>query len=671
MTTYERAPLDDLDGLKDDHFRDGMARSASRLSSTSTLVPSNTHRARRSGAWKAYLLILSPLIFASAICAGHHVFLSVLDGKDVDSFSISQTWFRDAGNALAKIVQFLLIVSVGIVLTQSIWSYIRGHRVTLRNLDALYSLPSFSSLPSMAAGGRIVGVLLLAVVMKTLSLVSIFAPNALSVVPASYERRDLIVPVPGLDGISLPTSSYFFRDGLCAGGSSSTCDDGFFYMNPSSSFQRLTRRVLDGGAILPWAPPPGCSRGCSYDVHYWGPALNCTIIPPSSIEPIDTDFASSSGLHSTTDIKVTDPTHYLEGAHVYNATTNFGSGYTWNGGQDQSQDSGYVKGSPIAMFFSSPPKDSFSFDVVYATNEFKLPFTSQTMISYNLTGYTCAFHNASYTASVNYTNGFQTTSIDITDYGAPLGSVQDLHQELPASYVHETDPDILSSFAATSLANAMSQYVYGNIALTEISLNNLSYPTLAPAYTSVLNSIFTTQTTLADGSGPSEADTLSLSLISSAYDNLGQLLEDACTNLTASLMSDTANLGLNQSVSAIVIPDHNIYKYKPFRLWLVYGIALLVTLVADIYGLICILANGGAMQRDFSSIAASVRSRDLDALLGEPGEPLTDRAKKVKLRYRGGNPVKGWRAGFTVAENPRGEEDAEMMAETTRLTKEL
>ncbi|VDB87328.1 unnamed protein product [Peniophora sp. CBMAI 1063] len=325
------------------------------------------------------------------------------------------------------------------------------------------------------------------------------------------------------------------------------------------------------------------------------------------------------------------------------------------------------------MFYSDLPKGSnFSFDVVYAINDFQVPF--DTNISYSLKGQSCAFHNATYAASVNYTNGFQTTNISIIERGALLRSAQDFKQAVNISSLNTTDPHLLSLFATMSLANAMSQYMYGNIALAGIvalagiidSGDVLSCPTLAPAYTSVLNSIFFAN--FATDDDPIATGTFSLSLGSSTYTDLGQLLQDACTNLTASLMSDMANLGHNTTVDVAVLPNYNVYKYMPSRLWIVYGIALLITLLVDIYGIVCILENGGAMQRNFSTIAASVRSRDLDALLNDPGEPLTARAKRAKLRYRLGDPEKGERTGFVVEEEPKGEEDAETAVELTTLT---
>ncbi|KZV77276.1 hypothetical protein PENSPDRAFT_747021 [Peniophora sp. CONT] len=600
---------------------------ASRSSSTIT----SPTRASRTETRRTHLFMFGTLGIAAAICVAHHVFMSVINGKNVEDLAIAQTWIRDIGNALSWIVQFLLQLSVGVALAQSVWLYVRGNRVTLDDLDVLFSLPAFSFVPSTLFKARVFYTIVLAIVLQAMSLVGIFAPNALSVVPASPTDSSLRVPIPALDQIPVTTSSYFLQSGSTH----------FYYMNPSSNFQSLARGVLDGSTIFPWSPPSGCGRACNYNVDYWGPALRCTDIPQSSIDVFNTSY-TTFGLGSAPasvdpSVHVSNPTHFLEGAFVYNATTSFGFGESWSpgAGSDLTKDL-------IPIFQSNPYGQPFSLDVIYATNNFTLPFTAKNPVYYNLTGYSCTFHNATYTASVKYSNGSQTTTARVIEYGGQLGPIAD-PGSVNASDVHGSDPGFLSTYAALGLADAMSQYVYGAIAFSSDSFND--EPALAPVYTSVLSSILTTTASFNDGS-----NILGLSLVSTTYDSLARLLEDACTNLTASLMSDTANLGLYTQVSAVVTPDANVYLYKVSRLWLPYGIALGVALLADLYGLFCISKNGGAMQNSFSAIAASVRNPELDTLLSEPGEPLSARAQKVKLRYRTTGSIQGKRAGFTLAD---------------------
>ncbi|VDC04920.1 unnamed protein product [Peniophora sp. CBMAI 1063] len=629
-------------------------------SSSSFTLPSKTS-SPRAGTWKTHVIMIGVLLTASATCIGHHLFLSVLDRRDIDDFAISQTWVRDIGNALAGLVQMLLQVSVGIALTQSIWLYIRRNDVTLNNLDVLFSLPSYSVLPSTLFTSSVLYVLFLAGIIQTLSLVGIFAPNALSVASADPIEISLRVPDPSLDRIAATASSYFFLEYIGANSTDHSQDSlRFIYMNPSASFQRLARSVLDGGNILSWAPPQGCGRSCSYDIAFGGPVLRCTDIPQSSIGVLDVNLTnaitpSSDPIMHPVD---SDPSHFLGTAYVYNATSTFLN--------DTS-----LAGNAYYAALEPPLHDTkaLTVDVVYATDEFSLPVDPEyPLIYHNTTGFSCGFFNATYAASVSYMNGSQTTSVRVVQYGAPLETLSqsDVLAGKNASDINGASPELLTTYASLSLVGAMSQYLYGTLSF---DFDSTSSFLLVPTYTSVLSSVFTTQASFEKDNGGS-SNTLALSLASTSYDNLGRQLEDACTNLTASLMSDTANLGLYTEVQALVTPDFNMYRYKASRLWLVYGIALMCALLANLYGAFCIVRNGRALQRTFSSIAAAVRNRDLDALLNDTGEPLSVHADRVWLRYRAGGFTQSKPAGFAIAGSSKDEENKEM-SETVALTDEL
>ncbi|VDC04922.1 unnamed protein product [Peniophora sp. CBMAI 1063] len=652
---YQRTSARDLE-------KPGDSPNESIAASRSSFGKPSPRRRTSTSPWKTHAFMFGVLFIATAVCVAHHVFLSALNRRNVEEFTISQTWVRDIGNALAGLTQFLLQISVGVALTQSIWLYIRGNRVTLNNLDVLFSLPSISSMPSSLFKSDVLYVLILAGVIQTLSLVSVFAPNALSVVPASPTGFNLSVPVPLLDRIPAATSTYFlFVDFICPSvDETDECSAQYAYLSPSSGFQRLARAVLDSGSILSWDPPADCGRGCNYEVSYWGPALRCADVPQSSIDVFSSNYTEWINFNASVDpsVDVVDPSYFLEGAYVYNATTSLGSTTIWPPG-------GGPNAAPI--FASTAYADQpFTLDVVYATNGFTIPYAP--MVYYNMTGYSCVFHNATYTTSVNYTNGSQTIASRVVEYGAQLGPIT-YTGDVNGSYLHGSDPEFLSTYAALGIASAIAKYVYGTI-----GIDNL---VLTPSFTSVLSSIFTMHTNFTGIpdvlKGSSTRDNaFSLSLVSTYYNNLGSLLEDACTNLTASLMSDTANLGLYAQIPATVIPDNDVYAYQASRLWLVYGLALLSAFCADLYGVFCISKNGGAMQRTFSSIAASVRSRNLDVLLNEPKGFLPDQAKTVKLRYLAGSHAAGKGAGFTLAHGFKDEDDEEMeMSETIGLTSAL
>ncbi|VDC04921.1 unnamed protein product [Peniophora sp. CBMAI 1063] len=620
--------------------------------SRSSLTLSSPARATPTGSLRTHALMFGTYFVAAAIAVAHHFFLYNLNGRDVEEYPLSQTWVRDVGNALAGLAQLLLQTSVTIALTQSIWRYVRRHDVTLNNLDVLFSLPSLTTLPSSLFKSSVLYALFLAGVIQTLSLITIFAPNALSVAPASPANSTLLVPVPSLDRLSSKTTSEFFEDSIPGpGGSADNMKIAYFYNSPSPLFQNLARLVLNSNSILPWSAPPRCGGTCNYDVQYWGPALKCVDIPQSSIgllpwNSTGLEDVGQGGIFYPNYTDVSDPSYFLGPTYVYNATTAVD---IW------SEFTSLI--TPQSTSWRVSDKQPFSFDIVYAANHFN---SSGFWDMANLVGHSCAFFNATYAASVNYTDGGQATSARIVDYGEPLRAEFDMLFSVPYSYINGTDLAPLPTYSATSLVGALTLYLLGNISL------KLDTNLVSPMYTSVMNSIFVDNT----GNSPSDISTSSLSLASPFYRNLGRLLEDACTNLTASLMSNTANLGQYTQVQATVTPDFNVYKYQASRLWLVYGIGLGVSLLADVYGLRCIAQNGGAMQRSFSSIAASVRDRELDALLNDTGEPLSTRADRVRLRYRAGGYTQGKPAGFAISGSSKGEEGEEM-SETVALTDEM
>lgn len=89
------------------------------VSRSSSTIASPT-RARRMETRNTHFFMFGALFVAAAICVAHHVFLSVINGRNVEDFAIGQTWIRDIGNALSWIAQFLLQLSVGVALVQSV-----------------------------------------------------------------------------------------------------------------------------------------------------------------------------------------------------------------------------------------------------------------------------------------------------------------------------------------------------------------------------------------------------------------------------------------------------------------------------------------------------------------------------------------------------------------------
>ena len=142
-------------------------------------------------------------------------------------------------------------------------------------LDDLFSLPSAASIPSAILRFSALYVLLLAIIIQAFSLISVFAPNALSIMPAQPTSSVLSVPYLALDKIAIVDSSMT----LGAIGREAPLT----YVSPSTRFKSLVQYVLSKGIILPWSRPLGCGIACGYNMTYNGPAMRCRDIAASSI----------------------------------------------------------------------------------------------------------------------------------------------------------------------------------------------------------------------------------------------------------------------------------------------------------------------------------------------------------------------------------------------------
>ncbi|VDC01571.1 unnamed protein product [Peniophora sp. CBMAI 1063] len=570
---------------------------------------------RRVGALTIPLFMVASFLAAAVVMVCHHIFSSVVDGKGVDEFAIRQSWVRDLGNALAQIAQILLQASVGVALTQTIWFYVRRSSMTLPELDNLFDLPSMMSIPTLALTRFSSSyVLLLAFEIQAFALIGIFAPNALSVVPAGQRTSTLLVPSAALDQIPIVDSAQAPLERVHGEIPCGNCTHAQ-YQSPSRIFRTLAQSVLNQGDILPWSAPAGCGQACNYTLVYSGPALQCTDVSQSSFvyraEPYPPTWTMTP---NATNLALTASLNYTPGAfQVYNATTTLGF----------IENEAYT-GVPGALFETNLTSDVYAFSVMYSANNFTadhIPVSLKMDDGSALGGTSCVFLNATYSTDVNFSNGSHAAIARVVEYGQPYGS-----------YGSNFGLDEREDYATVGLIDAMTRYLAGSVTMIDFADGLVSYYTQAFEGTGLFSITEDNGTSIALRQGTS----------------LGQTLQDLCTNLTASLMSDSANLGIRTSVSATVLPNRNVYSYQPRRLWLVYGIALAAALLADCFGLACMRSSGIALWRSFSTIAASMRAHELNELLSGPEERPREAAGVTQLRYRTGMNGEGKESGFVI-----------------------
>ncbi|KAK5121202.1 hypothetical protein LTR85_005686 [Meristemomyces frigidus] len=89
--------------------------------------------------------------------------------------------------------------------------------------------------------------------------------------------------------------------------------------------------------------------------------------------------------------------------------------------------------------------------------------------------------------------------------------------------------------------------------------------------------------------------------------SLADALEEMFENYTISLMTLLHKPCAGSSAQALVttVTSHNIYIYSMYKLWLAYGIAILLTSLAVTQGLLAIHSNGASYSMSFSTIMRS------------------------------------------------------------------
>ncbi|KZV70931.1 hypothetical protein PENSPDRAFT_664740 [Peniophora sp. CONT] len=424
---------------------------------------------------------------------------------------VRHTWVRDIGNALAHIVQILLETSVGVALTQAVFS-----------------------------------------------LVGIFAPNALSVVPAGIVQSILDVPYPDMDHISISDSASVSWNQK----EDADCDVCLAEFNfPSRGFTKVAQSVFYSGDVLPWKAPAGCGLSCNYTIVYNGPSLQCEDVH---------DFSQHVPTYGdnifvmNTNASRSGPAPSLRNRYVfYNATSSLGRIV---------DEDDLDTGNPFDVIFVAPgPPESgtYGLSVLWSTVKFTDPRSLGNWDTSVLGGSSCVFMNATYSTSVAFSNGSQSNRVHVLEYAETY--------QFPQSIIHRQE------FAIFGLIVAVTSSLVGSASVPQGAGG-----TFTPYFTHAF-----------EGTG----------LFSYNEDN---------------------------------------GTYRPLRLWLVYGIALVVALAADCFGLACMRSSGIAMQRTFSSIAASMRAPELSELLSGPEERPRAEARVAKLRYRTGMAVEGDKSGFEI-----------------------
>lgn len=233
--------------------------------------------------------------------------------------------------------------------------------------------------------------------------------------------------------------------------------------------------------------------------------------------------------------------------------------------------------------------------------------------------YSCHYWNTSYTVDFKFDNGVQSTKIQKLQYVAPLKiSSGDLVDDYsPGQIQYWAMVTALMDILVAQIGLGSTATLYGGdsgvvqpgiAACPEMRYGfNDTDPSFAPLFDDWM---------CRAGSVPRAIEDLSQNITLSIF--------------SSALLSNETTAELSRRRTA------NFYAYNWSNLLIAYVVAISVTAICALVGLLALLVNGYSAGDNFSSIMLSTRNTELDRIarghcLGQT--PLVDDIKKIVLRY--------------------------------------
>lgn len=494
-------------------------------------------------------------------------------------------------------------------LTQ-IWFITARQSFTLSRLDDIFSSYHPFSIISLILRGRsflLVPLISIQLSIIALSALSVLVPGTLIIDNAPTTSILSQVPYLNMSAIYPPDAAMLslFWD----------------YAGASYTFRKIATQAATSDSPATWSAPSGCTGVCSYNFTYDAPALKCTDLDRSQI------WDGRSNITSGEDIEATLLALYAvsESQGIYNATSS-------------------LLPLPADLIHSElgwQSLPSYNLTIATVTNfsgdafqEWSEGTTIQQLP--NAIGSSCAFYAATYNASTTFENNTQTSSTRILSYNYPLSSGNcssglGLNGDLCSLKLTDTSQDndphpAFPAYASTAIssramAEAFVQVLFGNLSydyyqgvLIDGSANSASTPLWTPLF----------------GYNASLATQWSFNLTAPSG-NLSEGLTSLFSNVTLGFVANSPSITYPPelaytSANVTVIPSYTEFKYTPWKLWLIYGVAMIVVAAGAAFGLWCMAVNGGAAGTGFLSILEATRHRDLDVALEQTDD--------LKVKYQ-------------------------------------
>ncbi|KAF2729849.1 hypothetical protein EJ04DRAFT_58628 [Polyplosphaeria fusca] len=634
-------------------------------------VPNNGGRVH----WRAPTAMMAAFMTGALLAFGHHQFYHHLEGTEVptDDYGVGSLHYSkqqmnvQIGTAFAFLVKAFLAIATSIAYTQIFWHGFINSSHTGRKAPTVNSVDD-----AFAARDNLVALLnpaawlwnpilyIFALVIWLMPITSILTPGTISI-EITVRNQSSLAPIPQLNFTTLD-----FTNTLLNYGSSQ-----FFYNGPSQAIQAVAAAVSAGGAILPIRPP---SVNSSWETEFHGPALKCFNLNEKSRKGVLEDWGRRFDYIEEFGDCANEPgTIYSSWFHTSPFDE---SGNAIPNTLVSEWDATFSIVTFPGMLYSFSPcqgdrvAGGLNGSAPSAYSDWRLDPGAQNplgTIGEGASMVTCALYNTTYNVHYNYVNGAQTIAIDApvrdSDKACRTSKlifrcgdffVFNQHDPCPSRF----DPSFLRELAYQGIMDAFASRLTGtivkpvpnfsgkgptegNVELGMVSNTSILSTSLvrtdelaylnsqSPNYLLGISNGADLQTVLSASKVPVEGPPPTVMNISSIdthrpiFGNmsvgrpLASTIEEMFRNYTVSLLSSPLLQHPSSSETAMkanitTMAPYNIYKYSAKRLWIAYGIAIALTAIAVLHGLILMFSSGASYSDSVSTIMRSAWIAELD-----------------------------------------------------------
>jgi hypothetical protein len=575
-------------------------------------------------------------IFALAglgIAIGHHFYFQYLDRRQApDDGVYSQQVVKQIGNAFVFLALACFRASIVIAYNQYIWTIFRRKSLKISTIDNLFSLPSrllsfmswqvLSKAPLAVVLGAVPWYVKRMLPADNLSLTHSWllflgglTPAAtLSVIQALHtETTPGQVPVPNF---RMPAWSQY---------QSMQTDE---TMEPTAQMLKVVSEAALNMKVLPPTPP---SLNSSFGIQFYGPTVQCNDSTPQQEAQFlyfMKNMAREAEIFTAQQVESGNYTSTPDEGGPGDATTIFGALVLSAFSPSVHSVNDAYQGFQTDDFNNWYPEMNYSDLQDYnwgqsGVQTIWIQLSNQTLV--------CTAVNASFEIGFEYSNGVGSVThqniqiIPAGDSNADIAGTNAVDLSYDTVVTNDTDN---TAYFTSFLA--LGSNIFGNISLEntnegckggpvagcikENSPFDLQVETSRAAVTGLIACNEIAHNYWYDIYNiPSNESNFPAELWMCRNRTLARGIEDLANNLTISMLS-SANFTTNTTTQITSSTTQNVYRYDKRNLFISYGAVIVVTLFVLLVGLLSLISNGVYHDGSFSTIMATTRNPDLDAL---------------------------------------------------------